>query len=70
MNKNRKHTVLLNGKKVEMVKVECCLCGKTFFDFFGGNNPYPLADIEKDGGCCNECNSNKVIPARMKMFTA
>lgn len=70
MNKSRKHTVLLNGKKVKLNELKCCLCGKTFYDFCYGNNPDPLADIEKDGGCCNECNINKVIPARIKMVTA
>lgn len=44
-----------------MEKHVCCICGKEFYGW--GNNPMP---IEKDGVCCDECNMNKVIPARMK----
>lgn len=39
----------------------CVLCGKEFLE--RGNNPWPLRE---DGVCCDECNSTKVIPARMK----
>lgn len=39
----------------------CVLCGKHIDGH--GNNPAPLAD---EGKCCDECNSTKVIPARMK----
>lgn len=67
MNKSGKYTVLLNGKKVKMIELKCCLCGKTFFDFFRGNIPWPIADVE-DGGCCDECDIKKVIPARTKML--
>ena len=38
----------------------CCLCGKEYKGY--GNNALPL----HDGKCCNECNSLKVIPARLK----
>lgn len=41
---------------------ECVLCGLTCSGF--GNNPEPLADYE-DGRCCDDCNSAKVIPARL-----
>lgn len=37
----------------------CCVCGKTFVGY--GNNADPVAD----GVCCDECNSAKVIPARV-----
>jgi len=39
---------------------KCCLCGKKFEGW--GNNPAPLA---KKGECCDDCNINKVIPARL-----
>ena len=40
---------------------KCCICGKLCKGY--GNNPAPVKD---HGECCNECNSMKVIPARMK----
>ncbi len=36
----------------------CCLCGGTFSHH--GNNALPLVD----GGCCDRCNSEKVVPQR------
>lgn len=40
----------------------CCLCGQMFIGY--GNNPWPLShDIEER--CCDDCNSEKVIPARL-----
>jgi hypothetical protein len=39
----------------------CSLCGKEFTGF--GNNPEPLAHYRKR--CCDECNADKVIPARI-----
>lgn len=38
----------------------CCICGKEFDGY--GNNPYPVKD---KGCCCDECNANAVIPARI-----
>ena len=38
----------------------CCICGKKFEGW--GNNPYPVKD---SGECCDECNWDKVIPARL-----
>ena len=43
-----------------MKRIKCCLCGKTINGF--GNNPYPLAN---EGQCCDDCNWNLVIPARV-----
>lgn len=47
----------------------CCLCGTECEDKWG-NNPWPLSDPE--GGdnerCCNVCNQDIVIPARIKMI--
>ena len=42
---------------------KCCLCSKSKFGF--GNNPAPCSDT---GVCCDDCNSSKVIPARLKEF--
>ena len=41
----------------------CCICERTFNEW--GNNPAPCASIE-DGPCCDACNMNYVIPARMR----
>ena len=46
-------------------KHTCCICGKTFYGY--GNNPNPVKD---DGICCDDCNYNHVIPARMKELTS
>ena len=44
----------------------CCLCGQEFAGY--GNNPYPLCDRDDyESRCCDECDRNKVIPARMLM---
>ena len=40
---------------------KCCLC-KGFLNSKWGNNPAPL---RKRGKCCDACNMDKVIPARM-----
>ena len=37
-----------------------CICGKEFTGF--GNNPWP---IRQSGECCDECNADKVVPARI-----
>ena len=41
----------------------CCLCGKEFYGY--GNNPAP---IENDGRCCDMCNSNYVVRARLLLM--
>lgn len=38
----------------------CSICGKTYYEF--PNNAAPVTD----GNCCDECNMNVVIPARIK----
>lgn len=38
----------------------CCICGRSFTGW--GNNPWPVKD---DGECCDKCNLDKVIPARI-----
>lgn len=39
----------------------CCICGKSFIGY--GNNPAPVKD---EGLCCDDCNRDSVIPARIK----
>jgi hypothetical protein len=46
-----------NEKKV------CVLCNKEFTEY--GNNPEPLKPYES-GLCCDKCNLEKVIPARIE----
>ena len=45
-----------------MKKVKCCICGKYINGY--GNNPYPINNDE-NARCCDDCNFNKVIPARI-----
>ena len=40
----------------------CCICGKEYEGY--GNNPEPIKDFSS-GSCCDDCNTNLVIPARM-----
>ena len=42
-------------------KPKCCICGEKLEGY--GNNPAPLAE---KGRCCDRCNLEKVLPARMK----
>ena len=44
----------------------CCICGQVFTGY--GNNPWPVNDDE-DARCCDTCNADVVIPARVKRFT-
>ena len=39
---------------------DCVLCGGICELY--GNNPHPLAN---EGRCCDDCNLNKVVPARL-----
>ena len=41
----------------------CSLCGGPYTHW--GNNPYPLKDISER--CCDKCNHEKVLPARMNL---
>lgn len=43
----------------------CCLCGKEFKGY--GNNPEPIKS-SKTGKCCDKCNQERVIPARLIQF--
>lgn len=59
--------LLYNIDKKEVCEImgnpKCCICGKTCENEWG-NNPYPLTTDEKER-CCNECNANYVIVARV-----
>jgi len=49
----------------------CCVCGNTYTHW--GNNPWPLKnkkgeDFGENDRCCNECNANIVIPARIQQM--
>ena len=43
-----------------MKKKKCCICGREFEGW--GNNPQP---VKASGECCDKCNWEKVIPARL-----
>ena len=42
---------------------KCVICKEHSVGF--GNNPQPL----KKGKCCDKCNFEKVVPARIKQIT-
>lgn len=42
----------------------CCLCGKKMKPGEWGNNPEPIKPYSS-GTCCDECNMEKVVPARL-----
>lgn len=48
------------GKKIR----RCCICGKPFRMGEWGNNPEPVKPYSS-GTCCDDCNLNKVVPARL-----
>ena len=50
-----------NKKIIKKEEHICCICGKKFNGY--GNNPDP---VKKEGRCCDDCNSTKVIPARLE----
>jgi hypothetical protein len=41
---------------------KCCICGKRYIVY--GNNAQPV----KTGRCCDKCNEEKVLPARIKII--
>ena len=43
----------------------CCLCGGKYNR--GGHNPEPV-DNRNDSRCCQNCNSNIVIPVRREYY--
>lgn len=42
----------------------CVICGKALPKGEYGNNPEPIKPFSS-GACCNDCNFNKVLPARL-----
>lgn len=47
-------------------KRKCPFCGYVFKQGEYGNNPEPLLKYSYNTLCCNKCNFEKVIPARME----
>lgn len=45
-------------------KKKCCICGKMFEGW--GNDPWPVTE-DPNAVCCDKCNANIVIPARIAM---
>lgn len=41
----------------------CCICGKEFEGL--GNDPQP---VKEEGECCDACNWDKIIPARVREY--
>lgn len=44
--------------------MKCVICGRKFSGY--GNNADPVAK----GECCDDCNVNVVVPARIRMIYA
>lgn len=48
--------------------MKCCICGNeipvTSYGWSEGNNAQPV----KDGRCCDKCNDEVVMPARIAMM--
>lgn len=42
----------------------CVICGKVLPKGEYGNNPEPVKPFSS-GVCCNDCNMDKVLPARL-----
>lgn len=49
---------------IEDYEFDCTICGRHIKGEYG-NNPFP---IQNAGECCERCNINIVIPARIKHF--
>jgi rRNA maturation endonuclease Nob1 len=49
-------------QRIRKLMKKCILCGKAFTEY--GNNPWPVAH---SGRCCDVCDANVVIPARMRL---
>jgi hypothetical protein len=43
----------------------CAICGSNYI--LGGNNPAPIIN-DQDARCCQRCNNNEVIPARIHVI--
>lgn len=49
-------------KSIKDRRYICCICKREFIGW--GNNPWPVVKDETKK-CCNNCNSEIVIPARI-----
>ena len=61
--------ISLGGKIVDMLpdeNMECSLCGAIMRSIHETHNPEPLKPYEER--CCGDCNSLKVIPARLELM--
>ena len=57
-------SVLAQTNPYPYKKQTCCICNKIFVGY--GNNPAP---ITQEGRCCDDCNTGKVIPARLIRYS-
>jgi len=46
---------------------KCCICGKEIKGW--GNDPWPVVK-DNDAECCDECNYEVVLPARIIGMTS
>ena len=53
---------MANNMNFKGREYKCCICGKRFVGY--GNDPWPV-NMEKNAKCCNGCNKEVVIPARL-----
>ena len=49
----------MNENKIQ----RCCICNRPIIGY--GNNPWP---VKEEGECCDECNTTKVVPARLRQM--
>jgi hypothetical protein len=47
--------------------LKCCLCGDDIREVNGWDKGHNAEPIEA-GRCCNVCNNDKVLPARIRLF--
>ena len=48
--------------------MKCCICGTEIKGW--GNNPWPVSK-EREAKCCDLCNVNYILPARiMRVYRA
>lgn len=45
---------------------KCCICGNMFEGW--GNNPWPIVNNQY-ARCCDFCNENAVLPARLQRIS-
>ncbi len=46
------------------METTCCFCGQKIDERYA-NNPWP---VRKDGVCCDDCNVDLVVYARLRMY--